>query len=341
MFEPTLTDRLIIRALVPDDVAVIHARRNNPDVARLQNWEVPFPLERAQDLVDTCIALGEPTDGEWWNAMVTLPDGTPVGDLGVNLTWEGRSAEVGYSFDPEHRGNGYASESLAALVDHLFDTRGVTRVFGMLDPANTASAQVLERVGMLYEGRTRSSFWKDDEVSDDWYYGMLREDRDAWVTRPRNEPEVVEYVEVTADNFDTVAKLRTHHTQEAFVAPMLWSFADALFPGEEDGLPVIPWMRAVRADGQLAGFVMLALENERQPDAYLWRLLIDRLHQRRGLGRRIMELLVEDCRRRGVPGILTSWVEGRGSPRPFYERLGFVPTGRVVEGETEARLVIA
>src|SRR5690606_7634338 len=66
--------RLIIRALVPDDVAVIHARRNNPDVARLQNWEVPFPLERAQDLVDTCIALGEPTDGEWWNAMVTLPD---------------------------------------------------------------------------------------------------------------------------------------------------------------------------------------------------------------------------------------------------------------------------
>ena len=232
--------RLIIRALVPDDVAVIHARRNNPDVARLQNWEVPFPLERAQDLVDTCIALGEPTDGEWWNAMVTLPDGTPVGDLGVNLTWEGRSAEVGYSFDPEHWGNGYASESLAALVDHLFDTRGVTRVFGMLDPANTASAQVLERVGMLYEGRTRSSFWKDDEVSDDWYYGMLREDRDAWVTRPRNEPEVVEYVEVTADNFDTVAKLRTHHTQEAFVVPMLWSFADALFPGEEDGLPVIP-----------------------------------------------------------------------------------------------------
>jgi diamine N-acetyltransferase len=35
---------------------------------------------------------------------------------------------------------------------------------------------------------------------------------------------------------------------------------------------------------------------------------------------------------------MVSWEEGAGGPRPFYEGLGFVPTGVVVGGETEARL---
>jgi hypothetical protein len=35
--------------------------------------------------------------------------------------------------------------------------------------------------------------------------------------------------------------------------------------------------------------------------------------------------------------LLTSWVEGKGSPRPFYIRHGFVPTGKILDEETEAR----
>jgi hypothetical protein len=39
----------------------------------------------------------------------------------------------------------------------------------------------------------------------------------------------------------------------------------------------------------------------------------------------------------GDSTLLTSWVEGRGSPRPFYLRNGFEPTGKIVDEETEAR----
>jgi hypothetical protein len=38
--------------------------------------------------------------------------------------------------------------------------------------------------------------------------------------------------------------------------------------------------------------------------------------------------------------MLTSWEEGPGGPRPFYEKLGFTETGRQVDGETEGRLVL-
>jgi diamine N-acetyltransferase len=118
---------------------------------------------------------------------------------------------------------------------------------------------------------------------------------------------------------------------------MAESYADALFPEIVDGAPLVPWMRAVRADGELVGFVMLALRTEHHPEPYLWRLLIDRLHQRRGIGTRVLELIAEECRRSGSDTLLTSWGEGKGSPREFYLRNGFEPTGRVVDDETEAR----
>ena len=91
------------------------------------------------------------------------------------------------------------------------------------------------------------------------------------------------------------------------------------------------------ADGDLVGFVMLAEPTEVHPEPYLWRLLVDRLHQRRGIGERILDLLVDQCRAWGVDTLMTSWVDGVGSPRGFYERNGFVPTGEIIDGEVEAR----
>jgi RimJ/RimL family protein N-acetyltransferase len=244
---------------------------------------------------------------------------------------------VGYTLAKEFWGNGFATEALGALIEYLFAGLGVTRVFGMLHPDNIASAMVLERSGMLFEGHTRSSFWLGDEVSDDWIYGMTRPDWQTWVDRPLRPPDDVSLFEVTVDNERVVYKLRTHKTQEAFVAPMADSYADALFPEVVDGAPLVPWMRGVSADGEVVGFVMLALSTDHHPEPYLWRLLIDRLHQRRGIGGRVLGLVAGECLRMGDETLLTSWTEGKGSPRPFYLRHGFEPTGKIVDEETEAR----
>jgi RimJ/RimL family protein N-acetyltransferase len=259
------------------------------------------------------------------------------GDLALHLTQEARTAEVGYTFSRDYWGKGYATEALSALVEYLFEDLGVTRVFGMLHPDNPASAMVMERNGFLFEGHTRSSFWLNDEVSDDWIYGLLQPDWEAWKNRPQSPPNRVELVEVTTENELEVARLKTHKTQESFVAPMVWSYTDALFPEVVDGAPVVPWMRAVVADDEIVGFVMLALTTEHHPEPYLWRLLIDRLHQRRGVGRRALDLVEDEVRAMGDTTLLTSWEEGKGSPAPMYRKRGYEPTGRIVDGEIEAK----
>lgn len=337
-FTAIRTARLLIRPPTLDDAPGLAERRSDPAVARYQNWTIPYPLERAEKMVGELVAMDGPVNDEWWMASVCdAVGGEVLGDLVVHLTDEARTAEIGYTFFSRFWGKGYAVEGLEALIVYLFEDLHVTRVFGMLHPDNPASAMVMERCGMLFEGHTRSSFWLNDEVSDDWIYGMTRPDWEAWRSRPRTPPNVLRLVELNARNQRAIARLRTHRTQEAFVAPTSRSYGDALFPDEVNGAPVVPWMRAIEADDELVGFVMVALRTEHHPEPFLWRLLVDRMHQRRGIGGQVLALVEDEMRAMGDRTLLVSWGEGKGSPRPFYLKHGFEPTGRMIDGETEAR----
>jgi RimJ/RimL family protein N-acetyltransferase len=338
MFQPMHTSRLVIRPLQTDDAGDLAERRSDPRVARYQSWALPYPPARAQQLVDRVVAMDGPQDEAWWMAAIVEADGrASVGDVAVHLTSEGRTAEIGYTLSPDHWGRGFATEAVEAMVEYLFDGFGVTRVFGMIHPDNVASARVLERCGLVYEGQTRRSYWVGDECTDDRLYGMTRPDWVAWRDRPRTPPDLVKLVDIDAANYETVLSLRTHKSEETFVAPTGKSFADALFPEEIDGAPVVPWMRAIEADGAITGFVMLAATTLHHPEPFLWRFLVDRMHQRRGVGSRAMDLVESACHAVGDTALLTSWVPGRGSPGAFYLKRGFVPTGRMVDGEIEAR----
>jgi len=338
VFQPIHTERLLIRAARSNDDAALHGRRNDPEVARYQDWLTPYPISKVQRILAEVEAMEGPVPDDWWMASVEITDtGEVIGDLVVHPTLNGRTVEIGYTFASRHWGNGYAVEAVQALVDWLFTDETRTRLTGTLHPDNRASAMVLERTGFLFEGHTRLSFWLGDEVSDDWIYGMTREDHETWKNRPLTPPETVSLVEIDQSNEIGFFRLRTHKTQEDFVAPMPVSFTDALFPEIIDGAPVVPWLRGVVADGDMVGFVMLALMTEHHPEPYLWRLLVDRLHQRRGIGGRVIDLIAEECRRSGATTLLTSWEKGKGTPAPFYMSRGFVPTGNIVDGETEAR----
>jgi RimJ/RimL family protein N-acetyltransferase len=336
---PIQTDRLLLRPARPSDAQHLASRRSDPEVAEYQNWTTPFPLDRAERSIAEVMELDGPTPDEWWMLTVADPADTEVfGDLVVHLSADGHTAEIGYTLARHAWGRGIAVEAATALVADLFDATQVTRVEGRLHPDNVASAMVLERIGMIFEGHTRLSYWLGDDNSDDWIYGMVRADWERWRDRPRGTPGAVELTEVTHDILRDVLHLATHRSQQRFVSPVATSLAQALVPPVEDGVTLEPWYRAVRADGELVGFVMLARAGAGTPEPYLWRLLIDRLHQRRGIGAAVIRLVGDQCQEWGHSSVLTSWVPGKGSPAPMYRSLGFEPTGRLVDGEVEARL---
>ena len=144
---------------------------------------------------------------------------------------------------------------------------------------------------------------------------------------------------------DRAAALRVESApgQEQFVASVEQSFADAL---EHPEACARYW--AVYDGDEVVGFAMISDNIPQETlDAdptlagpyFLWRLLIDRRHQRRGYGTATLDAVVEYVRGRpGGDALVTSAGQGKGSPQPFYERYGFVPTGEVMEDEVVLRL---
>jgi diamine N-acetyltransferase len=97
-----------------------------------------------------------------------------------------------------------------------------------------------------------------------------------------------------------------------------------------------PWYRGVYDDGEPVGFVMIAWDVPPIDGLigpwFLWKLAIDRDHQRRGYGAAVVDAIVEIVRSNGGTELYTSYVDEPGGPKEFYARLGFVPSGRH-EGE--------
>jgi len=333
---PLTTRRLTLQALRPTDEAILVAYRNDPAVARYQDWPLPYTTSMAQRVIEASAGLRTLRPAEWVQIGV-YHDGELIGDVAVGLDGTGQLASIGYTLRADRQGHGFATEAVGALIDEMCRA-GVRRVAATLDPENVASAMLLERLGFHYEGRaTEAAFIRGAWLDDD-RYAMLRDERSAWVSRTMTPPSVVRLVELTPDNARSVGRLATHHTQERFVAPMGKTFADALVSAVVDDVLVEPWYRVIEADGEPVGFLMIAVSTPPGDIPFLWRLLIDRRHQGRGIGTRAVSLLVEHLRALGRPHLDVGWHPGRGGPEPFYRKLGFVPDGRILGDEVIARL---
>jgi diamine N-acetyltransferase len=152
-------------------------------------------------------------------------------------------------------------------------------------------------------------------------------------------PAAVTLREITAENEASVRALRVASGQELFVASVEESLEEAATIPEAH-----PWFRAIYAGEEPVGFLMLSYDvppgYAEQPYRYfLWRLLIDERHQRRGYGRAAMELVIDHLRDRpGATELHTSVHPGTGSPGPFYRALGFESTGEWLADEEVYRL---
>ena len=162
------TARLELRRLTGADRDALLRYRSDPETCRY----LPFHPQTAKDVEGYLAARAartalEGTDGSL-SFGVALPDGGPLlGDLIVFVRdREQECLELGWVFGPEHRGHGYATEAATALLAFAFDDVGAHRVVARMDPANTASGRVAERIGMrrealLVENERVKGAWSD------------------------------------------------------------------------------------------------------------------------------------------------------------------------------------
>jgi RimJ/RimL family protein N-acetyltransferase len=168
------TERLVLRTLRDGDETDLLEYRGRDDVNRYLESE-PLTKEAAAEFVAERTGLTHITnDGDRILLGVEL-DGRVIGDIRLKATGplRDRQGEIGWVFHPGYGGHGYATEAAGALIRLGFDEVELHRIWAQLDPRNTASARVCERLGMRHEGLLREESWFKGEWADLSIYGLL------------------------------------------------------------------------------------------------------------------------------------------------------------------------
>ncbi len=88
------------------------------------------------------------------------------------------NCEVGYCIGYDYWNKGFTSEALAAIMTYLFAEVGMHRIWAKHDVENPASGAVMQKCGMIYEGRFKEYYLRHDGTySDALVYGMVTKDK--------------------------------------------------------------------------------------------------------------------------------------------------------------------
>jgi ribosomal-protein-alanine N-acetyltransferase len=170
------TPRLTLRRMRSDDAEAMHAYASDPEVARHMLWDPHESLRDSENFLRFVRERYSRGDPAGWG-IEDRETGRFIGSCGIQA-WspENARAELGYVLAREHWGRGIMTEAVSAVVGFGFERIGFNRLEARCLDGNAASARVLEKAGMTYEGTSRSSHLIAGHFRDLHHYAVLRDD---------------------------------------------------------------------------------------------------------------------------------------------------------------------
>ena len=157
---PTLeTERLILRRMLPSDLADVYDYAKRAEVSEFLLWyphDTTAFTRKYLKIVDSKYKRGEFYD---W-AVVCKADGRMIGTAGfTSIDVYNNNAEIGYVLNSDYWGRGLAAEAARAVITFGFEALRLVRIEAKYMTDNLGSKRVTEKCGMREEGILRQSVY--------------------------------------------------------------------------------------------------------------------------------------------------------------------------------------
>lgn len=152
------TERLLLRCWDPGDAALLEEAVSS-SLPELQAWlpwahDEPLSLDARIELLRGFRSKFD-AGGESIYGILSADSSTALGGIGLHPDVGDDALEIGYWIRTSAAGAGLGGEAAAAMTRAGFRLRGVDRLEIRVDPANTRSARIPERLGYTMEARLR------------------------------------------------------------------------------------------------------------------------------------------------------------------------------------------
>ncbi len=163
------TERLVLREFSLNDQDAAHRYGSDEEVTRYMTWGPNSQSDTANYLMEVVRRASTEPRASFTLAVVNL-DGDLIGAAHLKFTdAEHRQGELGYVLAKDSWGFGYATEVARSLIAFGIDELGLEWITATCHPENRASARVLEKAGMRFEGTLRDHLqvrgaWRDSQL---------------------------------------------------------------------------------------------------------------------------------------------------------------------------------
>lgn len=155
------TDRLILRRYKEDDLQDLFEYLSDMEVVKYEPYK-PLTFDETKENLAWRIGTDEMAAVELKNSHKM------IGNVYLGKR-DFEALEIGYVFNRNYWGQGYAAESCRALIQQAF-SNGIHRIFAECDPRNESSWKLLEALEFQREAHFRKNvyFWKDKAGNPIW-----------------------------------------------------------------------------------------------------------------------------------------------------------------------------
>jgi RimJ/RimL family protein N-acetyltransferase len=142
------TPRLLIRALSVSDLDSYSAMMSDPLVVRFLGDGTPESREACLSYIQSCLR-SQAEHGYSRYAVVERRSDSLIGLCGYKQTEDG--IDLGWRVSRPHWGQGYATESAAAVLEYGLNDLDLSDVYCICATQNVASIRVAEKIGMIFD----------------------------------------------------------------------------------------------------------------------------------------------------------------------------------------------